>query len=1088
MAFVIKDRVKETTTTTGTGTLTLDGAATGFETFSGALGNTNTTYYAIASQNSGDFEVGIGTVGAGTLSRDTVISSSNSDALVNFTSGTKDVFVTLPASKTILLNDSDTVDLTGNLDLNSNDITGTGNINITGNLTASGNLTSLGIDDNATSTAITINSSNNIGIGTASPSSLLHIFSSEPTLIIQDGGSHGINSTPSISLNDNSGAMGTIGYSSAGLMRINQAKNSSLTFQTNNTERMRIDSSGNVGIGTSSPSSKLEVNGTITIGTGTGTYQAGVLGFSDTNFGFSYRPPRAGAIASHSFQTFNGTRILEITESGNVGIGTSSPASYYANNLVVDIGSSVQSGITIVADSTNQAMIAFADGTSGTERYSGFIDYNHSGNSMSFGTNGGSERMRIDSSGNVGIGTSSPDEKLTLSADGSTASQPVAISLNANRASGSSGATSIIESETDGATSESRLKFYTRPGSGTNPAERMVIDSSGKVGIGTSNPVTPLNVIGGSDLGIEVSDTSGNGVITIKGNATTGGSYLQFGDTDDDNVGRVYYTHNDNAMKFNTADAERMRIDSSGNVGIGTTSPSGTLEVRGSASDTSQLYISTSTKPNSRIGYIGLNRFGMDIYDGLQVRDVSASYATRFVIDSSGLVGIGTSSPDRELTVGGVSNARIGILSNDNVVGASQLQFGDPDNSQIGRIMYEHDANKMTFWTNNTERMRIDSSGNVGIGTSSPICKLDVNGQLNINNTNWLTFSNKNILFSSTAVGGTLIQSPSSAENILFRTSSGAVKMKIQSSNSRIGIGTESPLAALHVDVSNSAVAPNAEADDFFVESSGNTGITIGSGISNRSSLYFANSTDNDIGRIVVAHDSGTMRFHNNASEAMRIAANGQVLVAGTTAGDSVSEIIVDNGATTGNYGFRHQGGGRYMRMGCPNSSYAYWETNTTAGFFIDGNTFVNGTLSKSSGSFKISHPLPEKTNTHHLVHSFVEAPQADNIYRGKVDLVSGTATVNIDIVSGMTEGTFVLLNRDIQCFTSNETGWTAVKGSVSGNTLTITAQDNTCTDTISWMVIGERQDQHMYDTNWTDENGKVIVEPLKETDLPTTL
>ena len=162
MAFVIKDRVKETTTTTGTGTLSLAGAATGFETFSGALGNTNTTYYAIASQNSGDFEVGIGTVGAGTLSRDTVISSSNSDALVNFTSGTKDVFVTLPASKTILLNDSDTVDLTGNLDLNSNDITGTGNIDITGNLKASGNLTSLGIDDNATSTAITIDSSQNV--------------------------------------------------------------------------------------------------------------------------------------------------------------------------------------------------------------------------------------------------------------------------------------------------------------------------------------------------------------------------------------------------------------------------------------------------------------------------------------------------------------------------------------------------------------------------------------------------------------------------------------------------------------------------------------------------------------------------------------------------------------------------------------------------------------------------------------------------------------------------------------------------------------------------------------------------------------
>jgi hypothetical protein len=144
------------------------------------------------------------------------------------------------------------------------------------------------------------------------------------------------------------------------------------------------------------------------------------------------------------------------------------------------------------------------------------------------------------------------------------------------------------------------------------------------------------------------------------------------------------------------------------------------------------------------------------------------------------------------------------------------------------------------------------------------------------------------------------------------------------------------------------------------------------------------------------------------------------------------------------------------------------------------GNLSITGSLSKGSGSFKIDHPLPEKTNTHHLVHSFVEAPQANNIYRGKIDLINGTATVNIDTIAGMTEGTFVSLNREIQCFTSNETGWTAVKGSVSGNTLTITAQDNTCTDSISWLVIGERKDQHMYDTEWTDENGKVIVEPLK--------
>ena len=79
-----------------------------------------------------------------------------------------------------------------------------------------------------------------------------------------------------------------------------------------------------------------------------------------------------------------------------------------------------------------------------------------------------------------------------------------------------------------------------------------------------------------------------------------------------------------------------------------------------------------------------------------------------------------------------------------------------------------------------------------------------------------------------------------------------------------------------------------------------------------------------------------------------------------------------------------------------------------------------------------------------------------------------------------MTEGTFVALCDDVSCFTSNETDWTAVKGSVSGNTLTITAQDNSSTAKVSWLVIGERKDPHMIATRWTDSNGKVIVEPLK--------
>ena len=106
MAFVINDRVKETSTTTGLGTFTLDGAVTGFETFSSAIGNMSLTYYTIHTQNAAQFEVGIGTVGAGTLARTSVISSSNSDAAVDFSAGTKDVFCTMPASKVAYIDNS----------------------------------------------------------------------------------------------------------------------------------------------------------------------------------------------------------------------------------------------------------------------------------------------------------------------------------------------------------------------------------------------------------------------------------------------------------------------------------------------------------------------------------------------------------------------------------------------------------------------------------------------------------------------------------------------------------------------------------------------------------------------------------------------------------------------------------------------------------------------------------------------------------------------------------------------------------------------------------------------------------------------
>ena len=113
MPLVIADRVRETSTTTGTGTLTLDGAVTGFRTFSSAIGDTNTCYYTITL--GADYEIGVGTVGAGTLARTTILKSSNSNNAVNFGAGTKDVFATYAADRAVFKNETGNVNALGTI-------------------------------------------------------------------------------------------------------------------------------------------------------------------------------------------------------------------------------------------------------------------------------------------------------------------------------------------------------------------------------------------------------------------------------------------------------------------------------------------------------------------------------------------------------------------------------------------------------------------------------------------------------------------------------------------------------------------------------------------------------------------------------------------------------------------------------------------------------------------------------------------------------------------------------------------------------------------------------------------------------------
>jgi hypothetical protein len=156
-----------------------------------------------------------------------------------------------------------------------------------------------------------------------------------------------------------------------------------------------------------------------------------------------------------------------------------------------------------------------------------------------------------------------------------------------------------------------------------------------------------------------------------------------------------------------------------------------------------------------------------------------------------------------------------------------------------------------------------------------------------------------------------------------------------------------------------------------------------------------------------------------------------------------------------------------------------YANNATNVNITDSGNMSVSGSLSKGSGSFDIAHPLDA---TKRLRHSFTESPRYDLIYRGRVTLVDGKATVNLDADCGgsspMTPGTFEALTRDPDIFLQNVSGWNNLRGSVSGATLFIESQTS-CSDVVSWMVVAERKDAHIVDGagGMADSNGKMILE-----------
>ena len=164
MAFAVADRVKESTTSTGTGTINLEGTSDGFQGFVAGIGNGNTTYYAISHQTASEWEVGIGIVtdaATDTLSRDTIISSSNGGLAVNFSAGSKDVIATLPSSKSYVLDNAGDTTISADLSVTSISGSGAGLTTLNASNVSSGTL-----DDARLTANVTLNNASTISTGT----------------------------------------------------------------------------------------------------------------------------------------------------------------------------------------------------------------------------------------------------------------------------------------------------------------------------------------------------------------------------------------------------------------------------------------------------------------------------------------------------------------------------------------------------------------------------------------------------------------------------------------------------------------------------------------------------------------------------------------------------------------------------------------------------------------------------------------------------------------------------------------------------------------------------------------------------------
>jgi len=712
------------------------------------------------------------------------------------------------------------------------------------------------------------------------------------------------------------------------------------------------------------------------------------------------------------------------------------------------------------------------------------------------------DTLYVDSTNNrVGIGTTSLEAKLSLYNNASqgnpsnhtpaNATLKIQDSSNTMYLDGNSIINTGQASFTFGNTQAASILFY------TSASEKMRLDASGNVGIGTTTPTAKLHVNGGTGENTTKVIIGGNDAIIRLGDNQGGGPHgIQFDGYSATDGMSMYYRTTPEQICFedstNISGNRVMVIGRDGRVGIGTTSPSATLDVHAPSTTAPSLTMGATAGQifkNEDLEFaFGLNNASP--YNGwIQARFAGDTARSISINPLGGSVGIGTNSPYKALEVKNSYNgSQLSLRSTSGNAGNAGLRFSIADNTVSSDSYHKasiwltgdntgNALGDLTFNVNNVsnssnvgssdEKMRLTREGYLGIGTTNPGYGLHVTRGVNGYSAGFnesvivgngttpsnLRFANVTGAYNTFQLGSRIFQ--------YFPDGNGTAEASIYFNRSNGTGGGVTSGAEISFHTTKNTYGPyGRETDEERMRITQTGNIKLSS--TTTQSIDFAYGGGVNKGGIKIDYNTGEYRYYVGESgntyyktfrindvERMRITSIGGITFK--------SGVIYDETrfAAANTYSDPDPGVQRDIKSG----QYGI----AAASLSVSG-----------SKNFTIPHPVKDG---YRLRHAAVESPQVNNIYRGKVQLINGSATINIDEVSQMTEGTFEALNRDVHVYTSNESDWDAVKGSIEGNILTISCQNTDSDAIVSWLVIGERQDIKIKDSIDTDDDGRLIVE-----------